>query len=55
MKGLENAFNKYYSNLITDFGVKYDYSSVMHYAATAFSKNRLPTIVARVSFIDIFM
>ncbi|KAF5304288.1 hypothetical protein FQR65_LT07980 [Abscondita terminalis] len=30
-------FNKYDANTITNFGVKYDYGSVMHYDAYAFS------------------
>ncbi|XP_058825421.1 seminal metalloprotease 1-like [Topomyia yanbarensis] len=38
------SFKKYNSSLITDFGIEYDYDSIMHYSAKAFSKNRKPTI-----------
>ncbi|TMW47783.1 hypothetical protein DOY81_007121 [Sarcophaga bullata] len=43
--GRESSFNKFDSSFITDFGVGYDYSSVMHYGPKAFSKNGLNTIV----------
>jgi hypothetical protein len=38
-------FVKYSKKVITQFGTGYDYESVMHYPATAFSKNREPTII----------
>lgn len=47
--GLAHNFNKYEDNYVNNFGVEYDYSSVMHYGPTAFSINDLPTIVPRVS------
>lgn len=43
--GTENNFDKYNTNVVTDFNVKYDYSSVMHYGAYGFSINGEPTIV----------
>lgn len=33
-----DQFDKYSLNMIDHLGTKYDYSSVMHYAPTAFSK-----------------
>lgn len=42
--GREHNFKKYDADEVTDFGVEYDYGSVMHYSALAFSKNKLPTI-----------
>ncbi|XP_035790869.1 seminal metalloprotease 1-like isoform X2 [Anopheles albimanus] len=45
--GRENNFNIYTSADVTDFGVRYDYGSVMHYSATSFSKNGLPTIIPK--------
>lgn len=45
-------FNKAPAEVTDAFGVGYDYSSVMHYSSTAFSKNdQLKTIVPKVSTI----
>ncbi|XP_053677815.1 seminal metalloprotease 1-like [Anopheles nili] len=46
-QGTENNFNKYNSDVVTDFNVKYDYGSVMHYGATAFSVNGQRTIIPK--------
>ena len=43
------AFDKYGADYITSFGVPYDYGSVMHYSAYAFSINGLKTIEPKVS------
>lgn len=48
-QGLEGNFDKGSSSSTTTFGVPYDYGSVMHYSANAFSSNGRPTIVAKVS------
>jgi Astacin (Peptidase family M12A) len=42
--GMEHNFEKHPSTLISQFGVPYDFTSVMHYDAYTFSKNELPTI-----------
>ncbi|PSN37554.1 Zinc metalloproteinase nas-13 [Blattella germanica] len=42
--GKEHNFRKYGESTVTNFGVKYDYGSIMHYSAYAFSKNGKPTI-----------
>lgn len=42
--GREHNFNKYNSSIVTDFGIPYDYDSVMHYSGKAFSKNGDVTI-----------
>lgn len=42
--GREHNFNKYNSSIVTDFGIPYDYNSVMHYSGKAFSKNGDVTI-----------
>jgi Astacin (Peptidase family M12A) len=44
--GLAYNFEKYDTNEISQFGVEYDYGSVMHYPPGAFSVNGEPTIVA---------
>lgn len=46
ISGLEYNFAKYNNDSVTDFGVPYDYNSVMHYSETAFSKNGNKTIIA---------
>jgi len=43
--GTENNFAKHEANRVSHFGVGYDYGSVMHYSATAFSINGQRTIV----------
>lgn len=40
-------FNKHSTNRINSFDVPYDYASIMHYGAYAFSKNRRATIISR--------
>ncbi|KAG0720479.1 Zinc metalloproteinase nas-4 [Chionoecetes opilio] len=43
--GHEHNFNKYSSSEVSGFGEDYDYGSVMHYSAHAFSENGQKTIV----------
>ncbi|XP_055838795.1 seminal metalloprotease 1-like [Episyrphus balteatus] len=43
--GHEHNFEIYNSSVVEDFGVAYDYGSVMHYSSTAFSKNGEKTII----------
>lgn len=45
----ERNFRKLTNGDVMDFDVPYDYLSVMHYDAYAFSKNGQPTIVPVVS------
>lgn len=45
--GYEVNFSKAKAGETSGFGVTYDYGSVMHYSAKAFSKNNQPTIVAK--------
>lgn len=48
-RGREHNFNKYDESKVTNYGVSYDYESVMHYSAKAFSKNGNHTIEPIVS------
>jgi hypothetical protein len=47
--GTEYNFDKYDQSYAHPYDVAYDYSSVMHYDAYAFSANGLPTITPHVS------
>lgn len=47
MKGREGNFEKATKDLTDAFGVSYDYGSVMHYSAYAFSKNDQRTIIPK--------
>ncbi|XP_034827814.1 hatching enzyme 1.2-like [Maniola hyperantus] len=46
--GAENNFKKADSKRTADYGVSYDYNSVMHYSEYAFSKNTQKTIVPKI-------
>ncbi|ETN67544.1 metalloproteinase [Anopheles darlingi] len=48
--GTANNFDKAKHGTTNSFGVEYDYGSIMHYSANAFSSNGQPTIVAKKSF-----
>lgn len=50
-RGYESNFMKANKGSTSGFGVGYDYGSVMHYSASAFSSNGKPTIVTKVYFI----
>nr|XP_055042858.1 meprin A subunit beta isoform X6 [Misgurnus anguillicaudatus]XP_055042859.1 meprin A subunit beta isoform X7 [Misgurnus anguillicaudatus] len=53
-EGKEKNFNLHDDTESTSFGVPYDYSSVMHYSKTAFSKNKEPTMVPKIpEFINV--
>lgn len=51
MRGYESNFIKAQKGSTSGFGVGYDYGSVMHYSAQAFSSNGQPTIRTKVNFI----
>lgn len=51
--GKEHNFEKYDRDVVTDFGFTYDYSSVMHYSAHAFSSNGEATIEPKVEDVKI--
>ena len=52
--GFKFAFDRYSHRKINSLGVEYDYKSIMHYGARAFSKNGKPTLVARDSSLKKF-
>ncbi|KAH8341569.1 hypothetical protein KR059_010353 [Drosophila kikkawai] len=43
--GHKHNFNKLRAGAVTDFGLGYDYDSIMHYGPFAFSRNGNPTII----------
>ncbi|XP_071965161.1 zinc metalloproteinase nas-13-like [Antedon mediterranea] len=51
--GQEHNFKSYPSSYIDDLGVSYDYHSIMHYDADAFSKNGDATIIPKESGVTI--
>ena len=54
LPGTEHNFNAYGDPVSSALGVPYDYSSVMHYSKTAFSKGSNPTIVTKIpEFLDV--
>ncbi|XP_076034717.1 meprin A subunit beta-like [Oratosquilla oratoria] len=46
-EGHRHNFNKYSDTVVSGFGQKYDYGSVMHYSRKSFSLNGNPTIVPK--------
>lgn len=49
INGTQSNFNKYNTSVVTDFGIPYDYNSIMHYGAYAFTKDGYATIIPNVS------
>ncbi|XP_055527782.1 zinc metalloproteinase nas-4-like [Wyeomyia smithii] len=46
-RGAEHNFEKYASTEVSHFDTEYDYGSVLHYSATAFSLDFEPTIIPK--------
>lgn len=44
-QGTQNNFNTYPADVISNYGVEYDYGSVMHYPTVSFSIDGEPTII----------
>uniref|UniRef100_A0A3B4DEM6 Metalloendopeptidase n=1 Tax=Pygocentrus nattereri TaxID=42514 RepID=A0A3B4DEM6_PYGNA len=54
VSGKQHNFNTYGDTVSSALGMPYDYSSVMHYSKTAFSKGSNPTIVTKIpEFVDV--
>ncbi|KAL5277302.1 hypothetical protein ACFFRR_002498 [Megaselia abdita] len=47
-KDQRHNFDKYTRQEVTNYGTRYDYDSIMHYDAYAFSMNGKPTMVAKI-------
>lgn len=48
----KHNFKKYNTTVVTDFDVPYDYFSIMHDSAYAFTANGKPTIIPKVNLIS---
>ncbi|XP_020487143.1 meprin A subunit alpha [Labrus bergylta] len=52
-EGMENNFNKYEDDFITDMNTPYDYESIMHYRPLSFNKNdSVPTITTTIPYFN---
>ncbi|CAK9810731.1 Zinc metalloproteinase nas-4 [Anthophora quadrimaculata] len=49
LNGHDSNFEKASKETTDDFGIGYDYGSVMHYSSYAFSKNGKPTIIPKIA------
>ncbi|KYM97747.1 Dorsal-ventral patterning tolloid-like protein 1 [Cyphomyrmex costatus] len=53
-KGDEFNFQLLNNSIVTNYGLPYDYDSIMHYSMTAFSTDRsFPTIIPKNSYVEI--